>query len=85
MTFPHPPCTRCGRPLDGLDHDGYVHDYCPRRGLLAVLLRKEAPPMMFLRRRRPCHACGKTRPLRRVRGYRVCASCRPFFTRRGSR
>lgn len=41
MTFPHPLCTRCGFPLDGIDHNGYVHDRCPRRGLLARLLGRQ--------------------------------------------
>jgi hypothetical protein len=42
--------------------------------------------MSFLRRKRPCNACGhRARLYRGHRGYRVCALCRPFFARRGSR
>lgn len=42
MTFPFPLCTRCGRPLAGIDHNGYVHDHCPRRNLLARLLGRKS-------------------------------------------
>jgi phage FluMu protein Com len=41
MTFPFALCSRCGHPLAGLRHDGYVHTHCPRRGFLAWLLRRK--------------------------------------------